>query len=160
MKINTFLVGITSLGLLLIAAGCASYNHTQYLMQGPPNLEGKRTAATPLQREAVRVALAKLAKDMRFRDRTERSVVPNVIGAYGEEDKLKPITFTAWMEGGSIVIDVLHQPGEPGESLRYQTVRDRIFSELNRQFPNDIRLTARGHQPVATPQLPLAGTGQ
>lgn len=143
MKINTVLPVLLSLGLLLLGAGCASYNHTQYVMQGPPNIYGKRTPATPLQMEAVRQVMAEVAKRLKFQDRTERSVVPGVIGTYGEEDKLNPVSFTARLDRGIIVIDILHQPTSVGESQRYQKVRDAIVSELQKQFPNDLRMAER-----------------
>jgi hypothetical protein len=143
MKINTVLSALLGVGLLLLAVGCASYNHTQYVMQGPRNIHRKLTPATPLQVEAVREVMADVAKRLKFQDRTERSVVPGIIGTYGEEDKLNPVSFTARLEKGVIIIDILHQPSSVGESQRYQKVRDSIASELQRQFPNDFRMSER-----------------
>ena len=143
MKINIVLSALLGAGLLLLAAGCASYNHTQYVMQGPPNIHRKLTPASPLQMEAVRQVMADVAKRLKFQDRTERSVVPGVIGTYGEEDKLNPVSFTARLDQGVIVIDILHQPTSMGESHRYQTVRDAIAAELQKQFPNEFRMAER-----------------
>ena len=142
MKINTVLSALLGVGLLL-TFGCASYNHTQYVMQGSPNIYRKLTPATPLQVEAVRQVMADVAKRLKFQDRTERSVVSGVIGTYGEEDKLNPVSFTARLDQGVIVIDILHQPTSVGESQRYQAVRDGIASELQRQFPDNFRMAER-----------------
>ena len=91
MKMNIVLSALLGAGLLWLAAGCASYNHTQYLVRGPVNIHRKLTPATPLQVETVRQVMADVAKRLKFQDRTERSVVPGVIGTYGEEDKLNQI---------------------------------------------------------------------
>ena len=143
MKINTVLSALLGAGLLLLAVGCASYNHTQYVMQGSPNIYRKPTPATPLQVEAVRQVMADVAKQLKFQDRTERSVVSGVLGTYGEEDKLNPVSFTARLDQGVIVIDILHQPTSMGESQRYQQVREAISSELQRQFPDNFRMAER-----------------
>lgn len=146
MKINTVLLVAVCAGLLLLGSGCATYNHTQYLVRGPRNIEGKPTAATALQRETVRQALADVAKKLKFQERTERSVIPDLIGTYGEEDNLNPITFTARMDKDVIVIDIMHDATTPGETQRYLRTRDAIFSELKKQMPNDVRMAERLQQ--------------
>ena len=143
MKMNIVLSALLGAGLLWLAAGCASYNHTQYLVRGPVNIHRKLTPATPLQVETVRQVMADVAKRLKFQDRTERSVVPGVIGTYGEEDKLNPVSFTARLDQGVIVIDILHQPTSMGESLRYQKVRDALSAELQKEFPNECRMAER-----------------
>ena len=143
MKMNIVLSALLGAGLLWLAAGCASYNHTQYLVRGPVNIHRKLTPATPLQVETVRQVMADVAKRLKFQDRTERSVVPGVIGTYGEEDKLNPVSFTARLDQGVIVIDILHQPTSMGESLRYQKVRDALSAELQKEFPHEFRMAER-----------------
>jgi hypothetical protein len=135
MKINTGLRALLGVCGLLLGAGCDTINRSQYQVLGPARADGVRLAVTSEQQEAVRDVLQSVAKDLRFQERTDRSLVPNTIASYGEMDNLNPITFIAYVKQDTILIDILHSPTEVGESLRYRKVRDAILSGLNQRLP-------------------------
>ena len=134
--------------LLLFGAGCDTINHSQYQVRGLPNIEGIRATVTTSQRAVVREVLAAVAQQLRFQDRTERSMVPNVIASYGEEDNLNPITFLAYQHQDFVVIDVLHAPTTWGESQRYRQVQDLILSGLRSRVPKAAILISGRHQRI------------
>lgn len=148
MNKTPFLSTLLGAGLLLLGAGCDTINHSQYQVRGLPNIEGIRARVTTGQRAAVREVLASVAGQLRFQDRTERSMVPNVIVSYGEEDNLNPITFLAYQHQDFVVVDVLHTPTTPGESKRYRQVQDLILSGLRSRVPKAAILTSGRHERI------------
>jgi hypothetical protein len=154
MKINTgpwALLGVC----LLLGAGCDTVNHTQYKVLGRSSVDGTHLAVSADQQEAVRQVLESVAKDLRFQNRTARSLVPNTIAAYGEMDKSNPISFVAYLDKGVIVIDIVHHNTEPGESERYRKVQDRILAGVKQAVPpNCVTIPDRWSQTRNVPSSP------
>jgi hypothetical protein len=116
MKINTGLAALLGICGVLLCAGCDTINRSQYQVLGPARADGVRLAVTAEQQQAVREVLQTVAKELRFQERTERSLVPNTIASYGEKDNLNPITFIAYVTKDTILIDILHSNTAVGES--------------------------------------------
>ncbi|HEY2981475.1 MAG TPA: hypothetical protein VGJ22_09865 [Anaerolineales bacterium] len=159
MKINAGPLALLGVCVLLLCAGCDTINHTQYQVLGRPTADGTRLAVSAGQQEAVRQVLQTVAKQLRFADRTARSVVPNTLASYGETDKLNPITFVAYLNKDVILIDIVHKPTEIGESERYRKVQDAILSGLRQRLPPDyVTIPARGSQTRNVASSPFEGT--
>jgi len=60
--------------------------------------------------------------------------MPNVIVHYQEMDSTFPIKLVAWDHQGSILVDLLQGAENPGETSVYQGARERLLSDLRKQF--------------------------
>ena len=158
MKMNHGSLALLGACVLLLGAGCDTVNHTQYKVLGPVRVDGSHFAVSADQQEAVRQVLQAVAQELRFQERTTRSVVPNTIVSYGEPDRPYPITFVAYATKEAIVIDILHAPSEIGESERYRRVQDLILTGLKQRMPlKCVSIPDRRSQTKNIASAPLEG---
>ena len=160
MKTTTLLSTFLGAALLWLGTGCDTINQSQYQVRGLPNIEGVRVPLTAGQRALVREVLASVAQELRFQERTERSRVPNVIAAYGEEDNLNPITFLAYQQEGFVVVDIFHAPTTLGETKRYRQARELIHARLQERVPKAAVITSGRHQHLQNTAPAPAESGQ
>jgi len=81
-----------------------------------------------------------------LQDMTSQSLLPNVIAHYQEIDTTTPIKLVAWDHQGSILVDLIQGAEHPGETSAYQRARDRLLSDLRRQFADRVAIVPFRHE--------------
>jgi hypothetical protein len=105
-------------------------------------------------REAVREVLASTASELRLKDFTDSSIVPETIAFYQQAGTTTPLKLLAWVEDGRILIDLLQFPEEPGETRLYQRARDILQERLRSRFGE--RSTLVNFRDIERPSRPQA----
>ena len=123
----------------LIGLGCETINHTQYYVVGPTSLRGVRASVSAADQAAVKEILDSLAKRLRYEDRTKESLIPNIIVSYTQPSPSHPVAFYpirihAWRKEDKVVVDVMQEPGTPGETQAYRDVVNLVINELKGRF--------------------------
>ena len=125
-------VARTALLGLLLSTLVACNTTTQTRFEINP-LDNPSTPSTE-DRDAVKDVLAGAATELRLKDFTATSIVPETIVFYQQSDTSNPLKVIAWVEDSRIFVDVLQFPSEPGESMLYQRARNLVQRELTKRF--------------------------
>jgi len=127
----------------LLAAGCDTVNHSQ-LQVLPPKGETKARVTVPAsERESVKKVLTDIATKLHFEDRTQLSLMPEIICSFAQPDVKYPMRVVAWVAKDRICIDLFQRPPEAGETEAYRKLRDEIMSELEKNSGSGSRSSAR-----------------
>ncbi len=140
--------------MTLAWTGCGTVNHTQYHVAGPGRADsGVRAVVQPADRDAAKEIVQSIASELKLRDMTDTSVVPNVIVYYQQIDTETPVKLCAWTRGGEIIVDLIQTPGTPGETLLYRTAKEKLLAALEQQFGKRMSLAPyqKELKPAATP---------
>jgi hypothetical protein len=122
----------------LLGAGCDTLNHVQYQVPASVSQTGARLTLAEADREFVKTKLAEIAARHRFEDRTQLSLIPDVLCVYAQADTYTPIRLAAWVKEDRIIVDLLQEPDTPGETLQYREVHAAIQTELKQHFGNRV----------------------
>lgn len=119
------------MGLILsLLAGCTSTTRTRFEINPADN----PSVPSAEDREAVKDVLTGAAGELRLKDFTATSIVPETIAFYQQSDTSNPLKIIAWVEDSRIFVDVLQFPREPGESRLYFRARELLQRELRARF--------------------------
>ena len=119
-------------GLLLILAGCISTTRTRFEISQPG--DPSAIVASDEDRQQVKDALAEIAGELRLKDFTASSLVPETIVFYQHADSRNPLKLLAWTDNDRIFVDLMQTPAQPGESIVYQRARALLREQLRSRF--------------------------
>ena len=117
--------------LLFVFAGCSTPSRTRFEV-APASSSASR--ASTEDRDAVRDLIAGLAKELRLKDFTSSSLVPETIAYYQQADTRDPLKIIAWTDNDRIFVDLMQVPPEAGDSMLYQRARALLQQELRARF--------------------------
>ena len=117
--------------LLLLFSACGTPSRTRYEVLAP---SGDQPRVSAQDREQVKEALGAVASELRLKDFTATSLVPETIAFYQQESRSNPLKLLAWVDNDRIFVEVQQFPPQPGDSLLYQRARTAVQEELSRRF--------------------------
>lgn len=134
---------------LFLFAACTTTTRTRFAID---HADGAQVSSA--DREAVKDVLAAVASQLRLKDFTASSLVPETIAFYQQADTTNPLKIIAWVEDGRIQVDLLQFPGAPGETRLYQRARELLQTEMRARFGE--RSAVVGFREVEQPAEPEA----
>ena len=146
---NKSTAGIAISGLLLLClTACNTATRTRLQI----NTADSASSVSTEDRDAIREVLASLASELRLKDFTSSSIVPETVAFYQQADTTNPLKLIAWVEDGRVLVDLMQFPGAPGETRIYQRARELLMDKLRSRFGErsalvDFRELERPSQP-------------
>ena len=114
-----------------VFAGCVNTTEVRYQISEPATA-GARVASE--DRESVRDAVGAVASELKLKDFTASSLVPETIVYFQQENSRTPLKIIAFADGSTIFVDLIQVPGGAGETLLYRRARDLLNAELRSRF--------------------------
>ena len=131
---------------VLWVTGCDTTNHSQMQVLAPKVERGGTVSVPAAERDAVKQLLSEIAVKHRFEDRTQISLIPEVICSYAQPDVKYPMRIVAWSSKDRISVDLFQKPPETGESEAYRKLRSEIMSGLQERFGKRLTLVQKMDQ--------------
>ena len=114
-----------------VFVGCVNTTEVRYQISEPATA-AVRVASE--DRESVKDAVAAIASELRLKDFTASSLVPETIAYFQQENSRTPLKIIAFADGTTIFVDLIQVPGGAGETLLYRRARDLLNGELRSRF--------------------------
>lgn len=111
--------------------GCVNTTEVRYQISEPATA-GARVASE--DRESAKDAVAAVAGELKLKDFTASSLVPETIVYFQQENSRTPLKIIAFADGSTIFVDLIQVPGGAGETLLYRRARDLLNAELRSRF--------------------------
>lgn len=114
-----------------VFTGCVNTTAVRYQISEPATA-GAGVASE--DRESVKDAVSAVASELKLKDFSASSLVPETIAYFQQENSRTPLKIIAFADGSTIFVDLIQVPGGAGETLLYRRSRDLLNAELRSRF--------------------------